>query len=68
MRYRIGESPHAPSPDEGALLATAVLSLVIGIGFVVAGIRSKHYWMAIWGSGLILCSAAYIAILRGVLN
>jgi len=68
MRYRIGESLDAPgpSPDAGPLLAAAVLSLLIGIGFVIAGIRSKHYWMAIWGSGLSLCSIAYIAFAGGL--
>jgi hypothetical protein len=70
MRYRIGESPDAPgpSPDQGPLLATAVLSLLIGVGFVIAGIRSRHYWMAIWGSGLSLCSIAYIAFVGGALS
>ncbi len=54
MRYRIGETPTEPvmSLDQGAFLAIAVLSLTIGAGFVFAGIRSKHYWMAIWGTGL----------------
>lgn len=70
MRYRIGESPETPgpSPDQGPLLMTAVLSLLIGIGFIVAGLRSRHYWMAIWGSGLSLCSAVYVAFVSGVLN
>ena len=70
MRYRIGESPLSPgpSPDQGPLLAGAVLSLLIGVGFVIAGIRSRHYWMAVWGTGLSLCSAVYIALVGGVLN
>ncbi|MGD2138040.1 MAG: hypothetical protein PVF08_07270 [Gammaproteobacteria bacterium] len=70
MRYRIGESPEAPgpSPDQSALTATAVLSLLIGIGFMIAGIRSRHYWMAVWGTGLSLCSAAYLAFVGGLLN
>ena len=64
MRYRIGETPGEAgmSLDQGFFLAIAVLSLAIGIGFVFAGIRSRrHYWMAIWGTGLALSSIIYIA-------
>jgi hypothetical protein len=62
MRYRIGETPTEPvlSLDQGAFLFLAILSLVIGIGFVFAGIRSRHYWMTIWGTGLALSSLGYI--------
>ena len=62
MRFRIGETPNEPlmSLDQGAFLAIALLSLAIGIGFVFAGIRSRHYWMAIWGTGLALSSLGYI--------
>lgn len=62
MRYRIGENPTelGEPVGYGAITTGAVLSLLIGIGFVIAGLRSRHYWMAIWGSGLSLCSAAYL--------
>ena len=62
MRYRIGETPNEPvmSLDQGAFLLLAILSLTIGVGFVLAGMRSRHYWMAIWGTGLALSSLGYI--------
>ena len=62
MRYRIGDNPEqlGPAIDQGSFLAIAVLSFFIGIGFCFAGIRSKHYWMAIWGTGLSLSSVIYI--------
>jgi hypothetical protein len=62
MRYRIGETPNEPvmSLDQGAFLLLAILSLAIGVGFVLAGMRSRHYWMAIWGTGLALSSLGYI--------
>jgi hypothetical protein len=62
MRYRIGETPNEPvmSLDQGAFLLLALLSLAIGVGFVLAGMRSRHYWMAIWGTGLALSSLGYI--------
>jgi hypothetical protein len=64
MRYRIGETPAEAvmSLDQGAFLAIALLSLAIGAGFVFAGKRSHHYWMAIWGTGLTLASLGYIIL------
>ncbi len=47
--------------DQGFFLVIAALSVIIGIGFVLAGIRSRHYWMAIWGTGLAITNIAYIA-------
>jgi hypothetical protein len=69
MRYRITDNPDelAPPLDQGSFLAIAVLSLFIGIGFIVAGMRSKHYWMAIWGTGLSLSSIAYIIFVITIL-
>jgi hypothetical protein len=64
MRYRIGEptdTPAGPLLDQGAFSSIALLSCVIGIGFVFAGLRSRHYWLTLWGSGLALSSIAYLA-------
>ena len=68
MRYRIGETPAEPALtlDQGAFLFLAIISLVIGIGFVFAGIRSRHYWMAIWGMGLALSSIGYIIYVMAI--
>lgn len=64
MRYRIGEpvadQPVGPLLDQGAFSSIAVLSCLIGIGFVFAGLRSRHYWLTIWGSGLALSSVIYL--------
>ena len=62
MRYRIGTSPEQPGPslDQGAFSGIALLSFLIGLGFVFAGLKSRHYWLAIWGTGLSLCSVGYL--------
>ena len=69
MRYRIGDNPEQPGPalDQGSFLAIAVLSFFTGIGFCFAGMRSKHYWMAIWGGGLSLSSVIYIIYVLAIL-
>lgn len=63
MRYRIGESPEqvaATSFDQGVFTSMTVLSLVMGIGFVITGLRSGHHWMTFWGGGLSITSVAYL--------
>jgi hypothetical protein len=65
MRYRIGTEPGPEGLplDQGAFTTIAVLSLLIGFGFVYAGVRSRHYWLATWGSGLCLASVGYLLYL-----
>jgi len=65
MRYRIGTEPVADGYllDVGAFAGIAVLSLTLGLGFVVAGLRSRHHWLTLWGSGLALSSAGYLGFL-----
>ncbi|MEZ5542182.1 MAG: hypothetical protein R3F42_09065 [Pseudomonadota bacterium] len=63
MRYRIGETADLPAPmalDQGAFSSIAMLSCLIGIGFVFAGLRSRHYWLSLWGGGLALSSIGYL--------
>jgi len=43
------------------LTLTMVISIVIGVLFIIAGIRGKILWMRVWGAILLLLSAAYIA-------
>jgi hypothetical protein len=64
MRYRIGEEPDmlGTAMDQSAINSIALLSLLLGIGFVIAGMRSRHHWLTIWGAGLTLWSAGYIAL------
>ena len=61
MRYRIGTDPEsAPNPDAGIFAGVALFGLALGMGFVVAGVRGRHPWLAVWGGGLALASAAYL--------
>jgi hypothetical protein len=63
MRYRIGNTPDelGEAIGQGPIIAAAVFSFVLGVGFVIAGLRSRHYWLTFWGIGLSLASAAYLA-------
>lgn len=62
MRYRIGTNPDdltAVSVDR-LTLGTAVLGLMIGIGFVVAGRRGRQHWLTVWGGSLVIASVTYL--------
>jgi hypothetical protein len=62
MRYRIGTNPDDLTPVlvDHLTLGTAVLGLIIGIVFVVAGRRARQYWLAIWGGTLVVASVIYL--------
>jgi len=62
-RYRIGETPTPGVSDpvtETMLAGAAIFGLVTGIGFVIAGVRARQYWLVFWGGGLTLSSIAYL--------
>ena len=62
MRYRIGEDSLqiAQPVSNGLVTFSALLGLLMGLGFVVAGLRAKQIWLAGWGAGLVLASVLYL--------
>ena len=65
MRYRIGEETqnleNLGDPVGGELVTFSVfLGLIMGVGFVVAGLRGKQIWLLSWGAGLVISSLLYI--------
>ena len=70
MRYRIGENTEQTIVNneqtiepvkDGLVGFSVVLGLLIGVIFVVAGLRAKQYWLVFWGAGLAISSIAYFA-------
>jgi hypothetical protein len=62
MRYHQGASPEqlgAPVGQE-MVIGAAVLGLLLGIGFVVAGLRGRQLWITAWGGGLVAASLTYL--------
>lgn len=62
MRYREGNIPENIGPliTNEPLVFTAVLGLLMGIGFVIAGVKARQIWLALWGAGLVISSVIYI--------
>ena len=46
------------SPD--MTLATVVYTLLLGIGFVVFGLRVRKRWITFWGATMVLAGSAYL--------
>lgn len=62
MRYRIGEDiQNLGEPVVDSLVPfSAILGLLMGIGFVIAGYRAKQIWLLFWGAGLVIASLLYL--------
>lgn len=72
MRYKIDEvgvdgAAYAGSAD--VVTFTVWLTLIIGIGFFVVGIRARQRWLAVWGALTVVACAIYaVALTRGLLG
>jgi hypothetical protein len=63
MRYREGQTPDDPGvPVDMDFTGVGIFGVLLGIGFVVAGIRGRQYWLVLWGTILTLCSLAYVVV------
>jgi len=64
-RYREGEIPGELGPPVFDYLSagTAVYSVLLGIGLIIAGRRFKQLWMTVWGAGLVIVSAGFLLAL-----
>ena len=64
MRYKDTGDMHnlGQLVGDDLLTFTIFISILIGIGFVVAGRKGKQRWMVIWGAGLVLASISYIVL------
>jgi len=49
--------------SDNIFIAVAIFGLFLGLGFTIAGIRAKQYWLAIWGAGLFIVSVIYLIYL-----
>jgi hypothetical protein len=67
MRYREGEQIEALAShaNDDMIVGSTFYGLILGIGFVYAGIRFKQIWLAFWGTGLCLASLASMFVMLG---
>lgn len=62
MRYRITEAGAVPDQTAGDIvLATVLFTLLVGIGFLIAGVKGRQRWLQFWGGLTCFCCVAYFA-------
>ena len=63
MRYREGETPgEIGAPVDMDFTGVGIFGSLLGVGFMVTGIRARQYWLVLWGSILTLSSLVYVAV------
>lgn len=68
MRYRIDPVTGGAGAPVGheMIVATAVFTLLIGLGFCLMGRRGRQHWVTAIGSVLVVSSAVYLgAVMLG---
>ena len=62
MRFRETnqQTDNIASVDSDMMLGTAVYTLLVGIGFVLFGVRVRRLWVTFWGATMVLASVAYL--------
>ncbi len=67
MRIRESEffsgQPPRVSLGSEIFVGTAAVAVLIGLAFIVAGVRGRQYWIASIGFSLLVGSIAYLVIL-----
>ena len=49
--------------NDDMIVGSTVYGLILGIGFVYAGIRFKQIWLAFWGAGLCIASVTSMFVM-----
>ncbi len=65
MRYQEttpSENPPA-GVSPGMMAGTAGYTLLLGVAFVLFGLRGRQRWVAFWGLTMVLAGAAYLITL-----
>ena len=64
MRYRdTGNYQTLGLPvNDNFVFYSIILGVILGIAFVIFGVKVKRYWLVIWGAGLVLASLSYFVM------
>lgn len=62
MRYRETTQPGQPAAgvSPGMMAGTAGYTLLLGIAFVLFGLRGRQRWIAFWGATMVIAGVAYM--------
>jgi hypothetical protein len=60
MRYQDLQPDNIASVDPGMTMGTVIYTLLLGIFFVVFGMKVRKRWITFWGATMVLAGGAYI--------
>ena len=60
MRIREQQPENMAAVDSGMVLGTVIYTLLLGIFFVVFGMKVRKRWVTFWGTTMVLASGAYL--------
>ena len=64
MRFQEDQLDNIASVDPGMVLGTVIYTFLLGIFFIVFGMKVRKRWIIFWGATMVLAGGAYmIAIL-----
>jgi hypothetical protein len=64
MRFQEDQLDNIASVDPGMMLGTVIYTFLLGIFFIVFGMKVHKRWIIFWGATMVLAGGAYlIAIL-----
>ena len=60
MRFHEQQPENVASVDSGMVLGTVIYTLLLGIFFVMFGMKVRKRWVSFWGTTMVLASVAYL--------
>jgi hypothetical protein len=64
MRFQEDQLDNISAVDPGMMLGTVIYTFLLGIFFIVFGMKVHKRWIIFWGATMVLAGSAYlIAIL-----
>lgn len=60
MRIPQDQLDNIASVDSGMMLGTVIYTLLLGIFFVVFGVKVGKRWVSFWGATMVIAGVAYL--------
>lgn len=63
MRFQEDQLDNIASVDPGMMLGTVIYTFLLGIFFIVFGMKVRKRWIIFWGATMVLAGGAYLIAL-----
>lgn len=60
MRYQEDQLDKIASVDPGMMLGTVIYTLLLGIFFIMFGLKVRKRWIVFWGGTMVMAGGAYL--------